>query len=64
MQDGRVVEGEPEAVLMPERLRAVYGVEVCVGRIPGLGLPVCAPKLETGAPATAHAGRDALSARA
>jgi iron complex transport system ATP-binding protein len=65
MQDGRIVaEGEPEAVLTPERLRAVYGVEVCISRIPGLDRPVCAPKLETGTAATAQAGRDGLNARA
>jgi iron complex transport system ATP-binding protein len=65
MQDGRILaEGEPEAVLTPERLRAVYGVEVCISRIPGLDRPVCAPKLETGTPATAHAGQDGLNGRA
>jgi iron complex transport system ATP-binding protein len=64
MQDGQIVaEGEPEAVLTPERLHAVYGVEVCVSRIPGLDRPVCAPKLETGV-ASAHAGGDDLNARA
>jgi iron complex transport system ATP-binding protein len=47
MQDGRLVaEGEPEAVLTPERLEAVYGVEVAVGRIPGAERPVCVPRLE------------------
>jgi ABC-type hemin transport system ATPase subunit len=47
MQDGRIVaEGAPEAVLTAERLRAVYGVEVCVSRVPGLDRPVCVPRLE------------------
>jgi iron complex transport system ATP-binding protein len=63
MQDGKIVaEGEPEAVLTPERLRAVYGVEVCVSRIPGLDRPVCAPKLESGLPA--RAGGQGISGRA
>ncbi|MGH6944329.1 MAG: ABC transporter ATP-binding protein [Geminicoccaceae bacterium] len=53
MQDGRIVaEGEPEAVLTSERLRAVYGVEVCVSRMAGLDRPVCVPRLER-----ARAGR-------
>jgi iron complex transport system ATP-binding protein len=47
MQHGRIVaEGEPEAVLTAERLREVYGVEVCVSRVPGLDRPVCVPRLE------------------
>jgi iron complex transport system ATP-binding protein len=46
MQDGRMVaEGAPEAVLTSERLRAVYGVEVCISRVPGLDRPVCTPRL-------------------
>ncbi|MGH6945056.1 MAG: ABC transporter ATP-binding protein [Geminicoccaceae bacterium] len=47
MQDGRIVaEGAPEAILTPERLRAVYGVEVCISRVPGLDRPVCVPRLD------------------
>ena len=46
MQEGRIVaEGAPETVLTSERLRAVYGVEVCISRVPGLDRPVCAPRL-------------------
>jgi iron complex transport system ATP-binding protein len=47
MQDGRIVaEGAPEAVLTSERLREVYGVEVCISRVPGLDRPICVPRLE------------------
>jgi ABC-type cobalamin/Fe3+-siderophores transport system ATPase subunit len=57
MQDGRIVaEGEPEAVLTSERLREVYGVEVCVSRVPGLERPVCVPRLERLAPMAPDAG--------
>lgn len=65
IRDGRIAaEGEPEAVLTPERLRAVYGVEVCVSRIPGLDRPVCAPKLEAAAAATVHGSRNWLTGQA
>ena len=47
MLEGLIVAvGAPEAVLTAERLRAVYGVEVCVSRVPGLERPVCVPRLE------------------
>lgn len=65
MQDGRIVAGgEPEAILTPERLRAVYGVEVCVSRIPGLERPVCAPKLEPMTAAPGSISGNGLSGRA
>jgi len=52
MQNGRIVaEGAPEAVLTSERLREVYGVEVCVSRVPGLDRPVCTPRLRRQPPA-------------
>jgi iron complex transport system ATP-binding protein len=59
MQDGRIVaEGAPEAVLTAERLRAVYGVEVWVSRVPGLERPVCVPRLERSvAPLADHGGQ-------
>jgi iron complex transport system ATP-binding protein len=43
LDDGRLIaHGRPEAVLTPERLRAVYGVSVAVERL-SRGQTVCAP---------------------
>jgi iron complex transport system ATP-binding protein len=42
-----VAQGTPEEVLTPARLRAVYGVNVAVERLP-LGQMVCAPEYAAG----------------